>query len=580
MATSILNLIVNDFALQDGTWGEVTKNMFLFILKLLVIAAINYPTFMCIYSPYKLLASFLGGIFMLCKMAFFFLEITHISCGKNVNKGKNIAIELVRFLPTIVCFIALFVIFAFTFIKYLRKRQFGKIEKNLQVASDHHVKYLKALIKSRTRFSIATPLKVSWYKKPYQKIKDIYQGTLQYSIIFLSSIAIILILFYYIFVGMVYGASNIYDLPEMIYNMLNQRGMTSDISPFYKAFANGLVNSYIISMVTTIIFYTWLLIDLLQTHENNLHRLFAGQFKEKVYTNLSARSLTFRSILFPGYFIAYMFWGLIVFFVAALLVVFIVYGFILLLIYSPASVDIIIQILKKMYLIFTLPLLAYVLQFFLVKFVFMQNYDKNAKNEVNEKKMLLKNVKMYHLTIYIFFFYNLIVGITSCILRSIKALVISLLVLGRVDQTPFAFLKRFDTGHCAYLGFLHLQRIYKNPVMRCFLQMLQESTTSHVSMMPIGGMNTTPTTDFRRLEENPSSSPSPSRVFQASDIRYEDKVIRNRWLIAYTLINNPNLVKERGRTITARSSQLLIESNHNGGDYQMDSNRNDLLLSL
>ena len=146
MATSILNLIVNDFALQDGTWGEVTKNMFLFILKLLVIAAINYPTFMCIYSPYKLLASFLGGIFMLCKMAFFFLEITHISCGKNVNKGKNIAIELVRFLPTIVCFIALFVIFAFTFIKYLRKRQFGKIEKNLQVASDHHVKYLKACL--------------------------------------------------------------------------------------------------------------------------------------------------------------------------------------------------------------------------------------------------------------------------------------------------------------------------------------------------------------------------------------------------------------------------------------------------
>ena len=116
--------------------------------------------------------------------------------------------------------------------------------------------------------------------------------------------------------------------------------------------------------------------------------------------------------------------------------------------------------------------------------------------------------------------------------------------------------------------------------MRCFLQMLQESTTSHVSMMPIGGMNTTPTTDFRRLEENPSSSPSPSRVFQASDIRYEDKVIRNRWLIAYTLINNPNLMKERGRTITARSSQLLIESNDNGGDYQMDSNRNDLLLSL
>ena len=540
------------------------------MLKFLVIAAINYPTFMCIYSPYKLLASFLGGVFILCKMVFFLLEITHISCGQNVNKGNTIAIKLIALLPTIVCFIVLLVIFGFKFIKYLRKRQFGKVEMNLQLASDHHAKYLKELIKSRNRFSIASPLKVSWYKKPYQKIRDIYQGTLQYSVIFLSSIAVILILFYYIFVGLVYGATNIHDL---IYNLFG--GSTGDV--VVNAFANGLVNSYIISMVTTVIFYTWLLIDLLQTHENNLHRLFAGQFKEKVYTNLSARSLTFRSILFPGYFIAHMFWGLIIFFVVVLLVVFIVYGFILLLIYSPTSVDIIIQILKKMYLVFTLPLLAYVLQFFLVKFVFMQNYNKNAKNEVNEKKMLLKNVKLYHLTIYIFFFYNLIVGITSCILRSIKALVISLLVLGRIDQTPFAFLKRLDTGHCAYLGFLHLQRIYKNPVMRCFLQMLQESSTSHVSMMPIRGVKSTPTTDFRRLEENPSSSSLPLGIFQASLPVSGRKVVRNRWLVAYTLINNPTLMKERGRTIASRSSQSLTKSHHNYGGYQMDSNRNDVL---
>ena len=272
------------------------------MLKLLVIAAINYPTFMCIYSPYKLLASFLGGIFMLCKMVFFFLEITHISCGKNGNEGSTIAIKLIALLPTIVCFIVLLVIFAFTFIKYLRKRQFGKVEKNIQLASDHHVKHLKELIKSRNRFSIASPLKVAWYKKPYQKIRNIYQGTLQYSVIFLSLIAIILILFYYIFVGLVYLLAIIHD---PIYNLLG--GSKSDV--VVNALANGLVNSYIISMVTTIVFYTWLLIDLLQTHENNLHRLFAGQFKEKVYTNLSARSLTFRSILFPGYFIAYMFWG-------------------------------------------------------------------------------------------------------------------------------------------------------------------------------------------------------------------------------------------------------------------------------
>jgi len=155
--------------------------------------------------------------------------------------------------------------------------------------------------------------------------------------------------------------------------------------------------------------------------------------------------------------------------------------------------------------------------------------------------------------------------------------VISLLVLGRIDQTPFAFLKRYDSGHCAYLGFLHLQRIYTNPVMRCFLQMLQESTTSQVSMKPIGGVNTTPTADFRRLEENPSSLPPPSRIFQASDPVYGRKVVRNRWRIAYTLINNPHLMKERGRTMAARSSQSLIESHHNAV-YQMDSNRNDVMV--
>ena len=539
MANSIIDLIQNT-SLKDGTWIEVTKSLGLFMLKFLVVAAINYPTFICIYSPYKFLASILGTLFMLSKMAFFFLSITDITCQQDTSEEIHITVLFIQYLPTIVCFLAVLFKFVTTFLKHLKQRSFGKIEEQSQLANDYHIRHFKELLR-KDKFPIVAPRKVKWYKKPYQKIVDVYQGTLQYSILFLSSIAIILVSYYYILVTLVYvGATDIQGIPEILYKNFK----TGDVPPFVISLGNGLVNSYFIAVISTVFFYTWLLVDLLQTHENNLRDLFAGKQKdEKVLKKLSPQTLTLYSIIFPGYFIAYMFWGFIVFFGVVFVVVLAVYGFILALVYYKGAEDVAIYCLKYIYLIFSLPLLAYLCQWLLVRFVLTQPADDVAENQKSVKKMqMLKNLNAYHVTMYIFFFYNLIVGFTSCVFRSIKGLLISLLVLGRIDQTPFAFLKRYDSGYCAYLGFLHLQGVYKNPVMRCFLQMLQDSVDPLISME---SFTENETGRFKHLQERP-----PPQFFQqqqplASSSGANRRLVRNRWFVAYTLIKNRHLVKER-----------------------------------
>ena len=86
--------------------------------------------------------------------------------------------------------------------------------------------------------------------------------------------------------------------------------------------------------------------------------------------------------------------------------------------------------------------------------------------------------------------------------------------MGRLDRSSFAFFKEYDSGYCAYLGYLRLEAVYKNPTMKCFLQLLQDS----------------------QQKETPEMETTSKMV---------KKRARNRWILAYTLIRNPSLINLR-----------------------------------
>eukprot|EP00111_Clytia_hemisphaerica_P020070 TCONS_00059165-protein len=554
MANSIIRLIVTaSQSTQNGTWLEVTKGLGLFLLNFLIIATINYPTFLCICSPYKFVAAILGIMVILQKMAFFFLSITNLNCQANVNQGSAIGVKILQYIPTIICFLLVLYKFIRQFLTYLKQRKFGRIDTQNSLANEVHLNHLKELLR-KDKLPILPPAKIQWYKKPYRKCLNVYNSSVQYSNLFLCSVAVILIAYYYFLVAFIYiGASNI----DKITPFLENYNVTTNA--ILVELVDGLLNSYFIAMVLTFIFYTWLLLDLLQSHQNNLRQIFAGKHQISIEERLSPQDLTLYNIIFPGYFISYMIWGVIVFFAVTFILVFLVYGFILILVFLPGWIDMIVAILKYLYLVLTLPLLAYLIQYVLVLFYFT---DRKSK-----KLTMLRNNNSYHFVMYVFFFYNLIVGVVSCIKRSITGLLISLLVLGRIDQTPFAFLKHYDTGYCAYHGFLRLQGVYKNPVMRCFLQMLNESIDKDNLLKTIED-------GFPRMHHSGVDGFN-TNMFPQHTQPITSKKVRNRWFLAYTLLRNPTLVNERRRSGRKEAGDLLVSFEGEGIEHNNERTNNN-----
>jgi len=296
---------------------------------------------------------------------------------------------------------------------------------------------------------------------------------------------------------------------------------------------------------------------MIQSHQRNLKAMFAGLKIHDFSLTMTPQNLAFYNVVFPGYLIAHMGWGLVVFFLTVWLTLFIIYILVLAIISSHQVLLYAVIFLKFVCLYFTVPVLTYIIQLLLVRFVFCERETKELG--------MLRNVGVYNTTIYFFLFYNVIVGITSCIVRSIKGLFISLIFLGRIDRSPFAFFKSRDYGHCAYIGFLRLQSLYKNPVMRCFVQILMEavdSTTLH-SAENIGG-----------IDVNSGNYRMSSAAMFPNSVPVVNKTARNRWFLAYTLIRNPTLLQERHGTLRVNGS--------GGGDLDADSTSggcNDLTLS-
>ena len=82
-------------------------------------------------------------------------------------------------------------------------------------------------------------------------------------------------------------------------------------------------------------------------------------------------------------------------------------------------------ILMNAYKIGFLPLLVYIVQNLMSKFLFCRKV-KSARE--------LKNMKLYHITIYFNLFHNFCIGLFSFVFRYLTAFFICALFMGRIDR--------------------------------------------------------------------------------------------------------------------------------------------------
>uniref|UniRef100_A0A3B3ZE08 Uncharacterized protein n=1 Tax=Periophthalmus magnuspinnatus TaxID=409849 RepID=A0A3B3ZE08_9GOBI len=173
------------------------------------------------------------------------------------------------------------------------------------------------------------------------------------------------------------------------------------------------------------------------------------------------------------------------------------------------------------------------LQVLLVKYFFLQ--DKISPTD-DKKPLALNNRNAFNCFNYFFFFYNVVMGITSCFLRMMISFMLGTWLVSRIDRTIMQKgYEKLDRGFCTWIGMIFADHYHSNPVMVCFCQLL----ISHV----------------QDVQHDSSYS-----ILNNAPCGKSHGRAKKRWRLFYTLLKNPHLIPLRKHHLRANVPLKLSSS--------------------
>nr|XP_008120453.2 PREDICTED: stimulated by retinoic acid gene 6 protein homolog [Anolis carolinensis] len=179
------------------------------------------------------------------------------------------------------------------------------------------------------------------------------------------------------------------------------------------------------------------------------------------------------------------------------------------------------------------------LQVFLAGIFFLQ---PKLLPKDKQRPLALDNRKAFVNFSYFLFFHSVVVGFTSSLMRLLRSIVIGTWLIGRVDRPvmPKGF-ETCDNGFNTWVQMLFLDHYHTNPVLVCFCHLL----------------------DTQNQEKQSWKATSNFTINEMKRTGYRVSCrARTRWLLFYTLLNNPSLQKFR----KPRSDPQSVDSLQNFSD--------------
>nr|XP_014345374.1 PREDICTED: uncharacterized protein LOC102360404 [Latimeria chalumnae] len=326
---------------------------------------------------------------------------------------------------------------------------------------------------------------------------------------------------------------------------------------FYFVFSDTWLYTTFFASLTSISY----VFHILACYRKHIKRLWSGEksFLPIQRRNPGSAESVAAIARYSGWQIAYILWGyLIVHIVQFLFGLMIAYGFIL-----PIKHNQGLELLKGLGIsILTIGLVigVMILQIVLAATFFLQ---AKISSEDKQKPLALNNRKAFHNFNYFFFFYNVILGLGTCLFRLICSFVVGSWLVSRIDRTIMQKgYEAVDMGFTTWVGMIFVDHYHSNPVLVSFCYSL--------------------------LSRNIESSRY--RAFRnVKDSRVSTKA-RTRWLLLYTLLNNPRLIilrkrkdaldstphqevaRERLALACVRAAQELNSLGSDGGDGSVTEN--------
>ncbi|KAL8202864.1 UNVERIFIED_CONTAM: hypothetical protein K2H54_027590 [Gekko kuhli] len=144
--------------------------------------------------------------------------------------------------------------------------------------------------------------------------------------------------------------------------------------------------------------------------------------------------------------------------------------------------------------------------------------------EDKQRPLALDNRKTFQNFTYFLFFYTVVVGLVSCLMRLLRSIAVGAWLIGRIDRTvmPRGY-EACDMGFKTWVGMLLMDHYHTNPSLLYFC---------HILLMK------------KREKEPQRATYIPGNELRGTAYRVSARA-RTRWLLLYTLLNNPSLTKLR-----------------------------------
>ncbi|KAK3791880.1 hypothetical protein RRG08_026783 [Elysia crispata] len=522
--------------------GPVSLVALIAILTMFVYGMVFFPVFACL----ALGSAFSFGLGSLYVWMFFAVDIYQITECDLTVKGR--AVMLARALPSLCCLAYLSVTLPMRCVASCYRKQFftGPEEKIWETVADikesYQGIYVRELLKKQEHKTeqvgvlnnVKTKMAGVLSRWIYHKKPGFRYPSRLVSVLFVGACVVyvttveFLVTFVDIFDRILDNLANRIDvigwekMADESPRVTSQRTLLQIVSHYVFI----LKACTIVSILTACVLTFLNILHMVSSFRSNLISMYKGIFKViPPPSEKRAVWLCSGSIKFAGFQVAYIVWAYII----LCLILFIISIIVALL--TDDGAEWLLIIILDFWPSIAIATVLLIIQMLLSKYVFLQGLGQY---------LLLDNRHVYFIFAYFMFFYNIFLGILSCLLRIFKAILIGSFFLARLDTStlPRKF-EYFDPGLSAYIGYIHMEAAHTNPVAIVFIRLL--ASLSRERSRGRNSADTSVDLSDSSLSTNSDDSVTAESNTEENRLASVNVAIRFRWLVLYTLLQNPQV---------------------------------------
>uniref|UniRef100_UPI00358FBD70 stimulated by retinoic acid gene 6 protein-like n=1 Tax=Myxine glutinosa TaxID=7769 RepID=UPI00358FBD70 len=524
---TVIALFHNDYSdyfhFAAPSWAKV----FVYLLCALEVGVDFYPFFCCLTTEYRLVGSALGFCYSLVWFVVQIIYMVDCQYGMDLRGSHNIRIQW----PSLVCCFFLVLRFLFLFIKtiliYLGLQDDETCDTLVDAIQLHYVKRLLC------KPPVITPTK-SWFRRKIYDWDPYFRFPVRIHVTLVLSFICLYCTILLDFSLAKFVRSILLSMEDAIENVMKESNTTEEYNNTvndFKMFVFIGSEAWFISTFFAAATALSYVLHIMACYRKHMKRLWRGERWFLPPKQSMSRTNLAGGVRYPGWQVAYLLWGYIILHLTYFLLAMIVaYAIVLPIMASNNALAFQSMGLLMLGVFFMISVI--VAQVLICGIFFLQ--DKINPSDT-DKPLALNNRRAYQNFSYFFFFYNVILGLSTCLFRFVASFLIGVWLIARIDRTilPRGY-EVIDVGFATWIGMLKSDLYHSHPVLLVFCHHLLIGRTcrKHYSGSLQHPYNTS--------HESCRSSQARLRA-------------QRRWLLLYTLLKNPKLVELR--SIRSSSTQ-------------------------